>query len=217
MDWSPRQRLAPQVRDVTPFRWRQPCAMRRSWQSSPSSNPFSSHKTAHHSPNQRARRWWQMRFCPSARRKAGHADMGFAAINSGENLLACVGRGHSIVLWNLAERDADSPVWNLEGHTNRVTAAAFTPDDSLLVSASFDRTVRLWNVKEGRQVAQLGVHPQFALGVAFSPDGARVASIAKEGTLRIWNVRRNACEHVLEAPEPYQGMNITGVIGISEI
>jgi WD40 repeat protein len=71
-------------------------------------------------------------------------------------------------------------------------------------------------VETGQQLAVLGEHPQFALGVAFSPDGSSVASIGKEGFLCIWNIRTGEQTHVLKAPLPYEGMNITGVTGITD-
>lgn len=40
----------------------------------------------------------------------------------------------------------------LEGHTEDVTAVAFSQDGSLLASASFDQTIRLWNPTTGQEV-----------------------------------------------------------------
>lgn len=40
----------------------------------------------------------------------------------------------------------------LEGHTDVVTAVAFLQDGSLLASASFDQTIRLWNLTTGQEV-----------------------------------------------------------------
>ena len=43
----------------------------------------------------------------------------------------------------------------LEGHTDWVTAVAFSQDGSLLASASDDKTVRLWNPSTGQEVQKL--------------------------------------------------------------
>jgi WD40 repeat protein len=139
-----------------------------------------------------------------------------AAFDSEANLLACAGPAYSIAVWRLTAPGREVLLHTLEGHTNQISSIAFSPGGSRLVSCSFDRSVRLWDVETGRQLALLGKHAQFALGVAFSPDGSRVASIGKEGFLLIWNSHTGKQEHVLRAPVPYAGMNITGVTGISE-
>jgi WD40 repeat protein len=146
----------------------------------------------------------------------GHRANRCAAIDSGAHLLACTGPAYSIALWRLDGPGEASLLHALEGHTNQISSVALSPDGSRLVSGSFDRSVRLWEVETGRQLALIGQHPQFVLGVAFSPDGSRVASIGKEGWLCIWNLRTGEQEHVLRAPLPYDGMNISGVTGISE-
>lgn len=146
----------------------------------------------------------------------GHRANRCAAIAADANLLACTGPAYSIALWRLVAPGEEVLLQTLTGHTNQITSVAFSPDGSQLVSCSFDRSIRLWDVETVRQLALIGEHPQFALGVAFSPDGARVASIGKEGLLCIWNLRTEEQEHVLKAPVPYEGMNISGVTGISE-
>lgn len=74
-----------------------------------------------------------------------------------------------------------------------------------------------WGVEIGQQLAHLGGHPQFALGVAFSPDGTQAASVGKKGLFCFWNVHTEEQAHVLKAPAPYEGMNVTGISGISEV
>ena len=48
-----------------------------------------------------------------------------------------------------------SELQKLEGHTDKVTAVAFSQDGSLLASASDDKTVRLWNPSTGQEVQKL--------------------------------------------------------------
>jgi WD40 repeat protein len=53
-----------------------------------------------------------------------------------------------VLLWDLPDRpggDAPKPIRRLDGHTNCVSRLASTPDGSVLLSASYDHTVRLWN------------------------------------------------------------------------
>jgi WD40 repeat protein len=64
---------------------------------------------------------------------------------------------------------------------------AFSQDGALLVSASADKTVKLWNASSGHGMRTLKGHTDDVYRVAFSPDGARLASASTDNTVRIWD------------------------------
>jgi WD40 repeat protein len=75
----------------------------------------------------------------------------------------------------------------LKGHRDRIWSIAYSPDGTRLVSGSVDRTVRIWDVRNGKMVALLTGHSDYVMSVAYSPNGKYVASGSQDRTVRIWD------------------------------
>ena len=70
-------------------------------------------------------------------------------------------------------------------HDNVVDAVEFSPDETYVVTGSWDRTARVWEVSGGREVARV-THDDSVTAVAFSPDGRFVVSAGDNETIRVW-------------------------------
>jgi tetratricopeptide (TPR) repeat protein len=75
---------------------------------------------------------------------------------------------------------------SLIGHTAEVVGLAFSPDGRRIATASFDRTLKLWDTATGREVFTLR-GPTGWLALAFSPDGRRIVSGGIDYTARVWD------------------------------
>ena len=76
----------------------------------------------------------------------------------------------------------------LRGHEGRVNSAAFSADGRRLVTASDDRTARLWEAGTGKELAVLRGHEGRVNSAAFSADGRRVVTASEDYTVRLWEV-----------------------------
>jgi WD40 repeat protein len=103
----------------------------------------------------------------------------------------------SIGIW-LYDAKTYLPVILLKGHTGRVRTVDFSPDGKLLASGSsqllmpdaFDRSVRLWNVEKGQQIAALEEKADVEC-IRFSPNGNLLAwgDVLIGKTIKLWDVQ----------------------------
>jgi WD40 repeat protein len=89
----------------------------------------------------------------------------------------------TIRLWDIDGKE----LFRVEGHNGPVISLAFAPNGPWLASGGDDKTIRLWDLNQRKEIAILGGHQGPVMTLAFSSDGQTLASGSGDKTLRIWD------------------------------
>ncbi len=77
-----------------------------------------------------------------------------------------------------------------------MTQVYFSPDGTRILTASQDKTARIWDAKTGALLVTLTGHNRAVASAQFSPDGRRVVTASHDKTARVWDARdRRAAGH----------------------
>lgn len=77
----------------------------------------------------------------------------------------------------------------MTGHQNLINDVKFSPDMRLVASASFDKSVKIWQGTTGKFVATLHGHVQRVYQIAWSADSRLLVSSSADSTLKLWNMQ----------------------------
>ncbi|MEH2081700.1 MAG: tetratricopeptide repeat protein [Nostoc sp.] len=118
-----------------------------------------------------------------------------AAVQSGKELKTLVKDGRL-----LEKYPAISPIFALDsilhkikernqfqGHQGSALSVSFSPDGKTIVTASSDKTARLWTLN-GQLLQKFKGHQGNVLSVSFSPDGKTIATASSDKTARLWTL-----------------------------
>ena len=90
-----------------------------------------------------------------------------------------------MLLWDRSS--AAAAPRELRGHRGDLRSLVFSADSRSLVTASSDRTARVWPVAGGAPVLLQGGHASAVTSAAFSPDGRQVLTGSTDSSLRLWD------------------------------
>lgn len=74
-------------------------------------------------------------------------------------------------------------VQEIRGHGGTVNSCAFSTDGEQIISCSYDKTVRISNVGNGKAVHTIEAHNAPVLSVAVYPDGGKVVTADTSGLI----------------------------------
>jgi WD40 repeat protein len=104
---------------------------------------------------------------------------------------AVSGAAGSLKVWELR---SGRRVLTLRGHTDDITSAVYTADGRRIVTAGWDRTIKLWDVAQDAPDLWVGEfqrllgHPSHVFRPAVLPGGKRAISGGDDGMIRVWDI-----------------------------
>jgi len=102
----------------------------------------------------------------------------------------------TLFLWNPGS--SPKPVARMTGHQQLVNHVCFSPDGRLIASASFDKSIRIWDGLTGKFVCTMRGHVAPVYQVCWSGDSRILVSGSKDTTLKLWSMKTR--KQLLELP-----------------
>lgn len=106
------------------------------------------------------------------------------------DLLLSGSRDKTLITWELTRDDQQYgvPKKSLKGHSHIVQDAVISPDGAFALSASWDRTLRLWNLSTGETTQTFVGHEGDVLSVSIAKNSRQIVSASRDKTVKVWNV-----------------------------
>jgi WD domain, G-beta repeat/PQQ-like domain/WD40-like Beta Propeller Repeat len=109
----------------------------------------------------------------------------YATAFSPDGKLVAGGDGDRVTIWEVS---TGKEVLSLTGFKGELSQVLFTADGRSLLTASYDRMVRLFELRTGRIIHEAEHHTGWVWGIALSPDEKQVASCSIDTHLKVWDV-----------------------------
>lgn len=93
-------------------------------------------------------------------------------------------------LWPSLHPPGAALIRTIQGHSASVACVAVTSDEVWAISASEDKTLKVWDLQTGRSLRTLTGHSDFVYGVATTQDGRFAISSSKDKTLKLGSIER---------------------------
>ncbi|KAM8977345.1 notchless protein homolog 1 [Pelodytes ibericus] len=93
----------------------------------------------------------------------------------------------TLFLWAPAEEK--KPLMRMTGHQALINEVLFSPDTRIIASASFDKSIKLWDGKTGKYITSLRGHVSAVYQIAWSADSRLLVSGSSDSTLKVWDTK----------------------------
>lgn len=105
------------------------------------------------------------------------------------DLLLSASRDKTLITWKLTRDDQSYGVAqkSLKGHSHIVQDAVISADGKFALSASWDKTLRLWNLETGETSKRFVGHEGDVLSVSIAKDSRKIVSASRDKTVKVWN------------------------------
>ncbi len=116
--------------------------------------------------------------------------------------LAAAGVEHAIYVWDMADGGALHGAF--AAHTGEINSLVFL-DNTVLLSASRDRKILMWNIPDGNTERVVGQHEDWVRRLMLNPTRTLLASVSKDGSARLWDVRQPHSPQMKAVIEAHEG------------
>ncbi|MEO8660179.1 MAG: c-type cytochrome domain-containing protein [Bryobacteraceae bacterium] len=128
------------------------------------------------------------------------------AFSADGKLLAAAGglpaRGGEVQIWDVAGRTL---VRTIQGHTDCIYSVSFLSDGKRVVTASYDKLLKLWNVESGKEILTFKDHIDSVFALAVTPDDKRLVSAAADRAVKVWDIASG--ERLYSMSDAQDGLN----------
>jgi guanine nucleotide-binding protein subunit beta-2-like 1 protein len=157
-------------------------------------------------------RLWDLTTGETTRKFVGHTkDVLSVAFSADNRQIVSGSRDKTINLWNTLGQLKYGIEEN--GHTEWVSCVRFSPNTALplIVSAGWDRLVKVWNLNTCKLRFDLTGHTEYVNSVTVSPDGSLCASGGKDGKAMLWDLNEGRHLSTLEANDTIHALTFSPV------
>ncbi|CAH1801636.1 unnamed protein product [Owenia fusiformis] len=93
----------------------------------------------------------------------------------------------TLFLWH--PETEKKPIARMTGHAQLINEVLFSPDTRTIASASFDKSIKLWDGKTGKYLTSLRGHVSRVYQISWSADSRLLCSGSSDSTLKVWDMK----------------------------